>query len=1477
MRVCTTFRWLSGGMLLWAAMLCAAPFDADFTFQQPNGVAINVHGVGDEYFAQFKTAEDYTVVYDASLKAYVYAQQAADGDDLESTGQMVGVVDPATLGLSKDLTYGPAARARFLDRKQAILADRATRFKSLIEKWQVPVKQTQTSLSAMSSRISAMSSTTIQPRALAANTQVQYARGLVILIDFLDVKGNIPVEQINDTMNADGLNARSVKRFFLDNSNGLLDYENVVIPYYFTMPKNKDYYDDGTKDMGECMGLLFADLMPEMEKHPDYATVIAPMLADSYNTFCFAYAGTPNGPWSKGLWPNSTMLVNLGAAGLGIGTYCHEAGHSLCGFPDLYAYPSKDPDIKPSVGGAGQYCLMGRGGGQFCAWLKMRAGWADVVDLERPAPGTSTNLWLSSEGVGYNRFYRYVNPATMGVATNTVGETNGIEVVTGYTEYYLLENRQAAGWDGGIPSSGIAIWHVDHLGSRDDPRFAFNTNHQNYACVLMPGDGAWDFNLNKNAGDSMDLYSSTNPSGKREFNDLSSPSARWWNGNSSDLFLENFSAPASYMTFSFRRVVPALTSPRVLPSGRVGTPYTYQMGIYGTAIPFTWEILAGLPSGLSLTVTNGVISGVPDIAGPSAFHVKSTGFNTLSAEDNFALTIEPRFVAPYLQDFENNGNLPDGWFAEYPTNLARVAWQFADGNAYSEEEPAHAFSGNYNAYLGMLNTSTQAVTRLVTPHIQIPSTFRDAELSFWYYLNNSMLRTGEVLRVYFKTDYAAPWLPLAIYSNSVDQWTHVQLNVADLRGQDVYFAFEGRILGGRGICLDNVWVYDPTPALAITTGTTLPGATTEQPYSFTFAATNGVQPYTWTLSGTLPTGFSFVDGVLSGSSAEPQVVAFDVTVTDQNSESATQSCLFVIRKPRADIFREDFESTEPGNYIPSGWTQVFDSTYSTWKTRPSGTQNNFYNTPTETPDGFQFGYVSSFDAQSTLKAMLISPVIDLRQYSDDTQLIFYHYMAALDGQQDRLNVYYRTNAVSSWIALTNYAANVSSWTERSVYLPNRTATYQIAFESACVYGAGVAIDLVRVVEESSVPVITTQGRLPSANKGEAYSTLIRAAGEPTPYVWTLLGSLPAGFSLNPLTGEISGTPTSAGTSQFAVSVQGWDGAQWRSSTNAFSLQVLELTRALSENFNAGIPATWSSEVVFQPTGMDAAWFGYAGLPSYVGGIPSTDYSGSGSNACLAIDPRIIQVYGACNVRLLSPPLNLGNASNLVLTFKYAMPQYAYVTDLLRVYYRTNLTNQWTQIALYTNAVSVWTDASISLPNPNATYYLAFDSFALGGGGIAIDDVSINGDWGAERSPFEEWVYQNFTLKGLIYGGDADDVSGDGIPNLIKYGMGLDPIATNTGLYILGGVTNLSGDPTLADGQYLYLAYRRALQVTDLDFHVTSKTNLADTLEPWTPLDVVEQSPWVVGEPGVWAWVYNFHAVPVTNAPARFMRLEVAIP
>jgi subtilisin family serine protease len=69
-----------------------------------------------------------------------------------------------------------------------------------------------------------------------------------------------------------------------------------------------------------------------------------------------------------------------------------------------------------------------------------------------------------------------------------------------------------------------------------------------------------------------------------------------------------------------------------------------------------------------------------------------------------------------------------------------------------------------------------------------------------------------------------------------------------------------------------------------------------------------------------------------------------------------------------------------------------------------------------------------------------------------------------------------------------------------------------------------------------VPTITTT-TLPDATEDVAYSEALEATGGTPPYTWSVdSGSLPAGLTLDPGTGAIAGTPTTAGTSSFTAKV-----------------------------------------------------------------------------------------------------------------------------------------------------------------------------------------------------------------------------------------------------------------------------------------------------------------------------------------------------
>jgi hypothetical protein len=81
----------------------------------------------------------------------------------------------------------------------------------------------------------------------------------------------------------------------------------------------------------------------------------------------------------------------------------------------------------------------------------------------------------------------------------------------------------------------------------------------------------------------------------------------------------------------------------------------------------------------------------------------------------------------------------------------------------------------------------------------------------------------------------------------------------------------------------------------------------------------------------------------------------------------------------------------------------------------------------------------------------------------------------------------------------------------------------------------------------------TTSTLPDGQVGVFYSQSLTAIGGDGSYTWSIIaGSLPAGLSLVPSTGLISGTPTTAGTSNFTVQVVSGDA---QTATAALSIEI----------------------------------------------------------------------------------------------------------------------------------------------------------------------------------------------------------------------------------------------------------------------------------------------------------------------------------
>jgi large repetitive protein len=95
-----------------------------------------------------------------------------------------------------------------------------------------------------------------------------------------------------------------------------------------------------------------------------------------------------------------------------------------------------------------------------------------------------------------------------------------------------------------------------------------------------------------------------------------------------------------------------------------------------------------------------------------------------------------------------------------------------------------------------------------------------------------------------------------------------------------------------------------------------------------------------------------------------------------------------------------------------------------------------------------------------------------------------------------------------------------------------------------------------------IPTLTlSSSPLPAATAETAYSRTLTASGGTAPYTYAVTsGALPAGMSLNPTTGALSGTPTAAGSFNFTVTVTDHSGSEVMA---AYSLTVSAPTITVS--------------------------------------------------------------------------------------------------------------------------------------------------------------------------------------------------------------------------------------------------------------------------------------------------------------------------
>jgi M6 family metalloprotease-like protein len=343
--------------------------------------------------------------------------------------------------------------------------------------------------------------------------------GLTLLVDFSDATPAFTKADVDAWLNLKGYNQGglngSVRDYFLDESNGMVDFQNEIFGFY-RAKQTKAHYEGSNGYSGSDE--LFGEIMDYFDPLVDFSKYDNDKDGRT-DAISIVYAGAAE-TWGQGLWPHASgsnqkrdgvtvaryMMSNLGTS-LGLYTFSHEVGHMLFGWPDLYGF--------------GNYCIMGNGAGQknppgINDFYRADQGWIPLVDVTKD---TNAAFTATRNGAGY----RYTNPKNA-------------------KESFFWSNVQSTGRFSTIAGDGLLLLHFDKtIGSNNPP------NPLSLAVVQADGKKELDQTMWPEPGsDAKDYFQA---GGVSEFSGAKFATAKWNDGSASELRIYEVGAISENMPF----------------------------------------------------------------------------------------------------------------------------------------------------------------------------------------------------------------------------------------------------------------------------------------------------------------------------------------------------------------------------------------------------------------------------------------------------------------------------------------------------------------------------------------------------------------------------------------------------------------------------------------------------------------------------------------------------------------------------------------------------------------------------------------------------------------------------------------------------------------------------------------------------------------------------------------------------------------
>jgi hypothetical protein len=622
--------------------------------------------------------------------------------------------------------------------------------------------------------------------------------------------------------------------------------------------------------------------------------------------------------------------------------------------------------------------------------------------------------------------------------------------------------------------------------------------------------------------------------------------------------------------------LPAITTAS-LPPGRLQLPYSTTVAATNGVTPYTW-VATGLPSGLSINPSAGVISGTPTTAGTSSVLVTVSDSNGQSAQATLPLQIIGLLTitaalpggtvnAAYAGSVSATGGVPPYTFSAtglpggLSINSASGGVSGTPNSSGTSTVTVHVTDSG-----GTLAQTAQATVSITVnapppPPLQITTTSLSGGTA------------GQFYSALIAASGGTGGYSFGVISGSLPPGVQLAL-AGQLQGTPTTpgtYSFTAQVTDSSGNTATRGFTIVIAPATLAVTGAPPSTVPVNSTLSVQFGATGGVAPYKIAISGSTPAGTSFSNNVLSGVASTAGTFSFTVTATDSQTPPATASQSYTITVTPGPL---TISASLPAGQVGQAYSGQFSATGGTGGYVWSGSGSNGLSVSstggvsgTPTSAGSASISVTVTDSSGTKASGSFSVVINgpgltvtTTSLSDGALTVAYSATLAASGG----------TTPYSWSAtgLPN-GLSVASSTGVISGTPTQQGAFSVNVTVTDHDGTKAAATLSLTVGPAPVTITTTGITPPVA--GASFSVTFGATGGTPPYTWTATG-LPGGVTMDP-NGTLSGTPASTGTFPITVTVTDSKGQKTTQNLNL----VVTLPAAPGTSLNGfpanGTPAT----------------------------------------------------------------------------------------------------------------------------------------------------------------------------------------------------------------------------------------------------------------------------------------------------------------